>query len=441
MSHPDRYPDLAFANPEEVGADHIVATYLLREPVHDQFERALIMAMDQTVGSATYRQSGTSELITRFGGKVVGLQEIPDHEHLDRPISIWDPPGEPEMRTYLVQIAFPELNASGQIAMLLTTVFGDISQVGRIKLVDLVLPRAFLDRFRGPRHGIDGIRRLTGVSGRPLVCAILKPCIGLTPRESAQLFGELARGGADIVKDDELNGQNEPEELRARVSAIAEERRRVEEEEGRHVLYMANVTDRPDRMLDKARLAVEAGAGAVMLTAVTTGWGALQQVTEDDAVGVPVYAHSALSAPLSLSPEYGMSSHLVLGKLPRLAGADMSSFSTPYGRFPARPEKWARLSKVLRSPFGGLAPTMPLTGGGLDALVAAPALEALGPDVVLIGGGRVQGHPMGPRSGVRSLRLAIDAAIEGRPIEDLAGEHPEIACLIPDRSPNADDGR
>lgn len=431
VKDPGRYPDAAYANPESVAADHVVATYLLTEPVIDQFERALTMAMDQTVGASTYRQKGTKRLIQRHGGKVVGLLEIPDHEHLDQPMATDGSREQPVMRTYLVQVAFPAVNAAGQLPMLLTTVFGDISQVGRIKLVDLVLPPTFLAGFRGPRHGVDGIRRLTGVHERPLVCAILKPCIGLSARQSARLFGELARGGADIVKDDELNGQNEPGQLRERVAAIAEERRQVEAEEGRRVLYMSNVTDRADRMLEKARIAVDAGADAVMLTAITTGWGALQQVTEDDAVGVPVYAHSALSAPLSMSPNYGMSSHLVLGKIPRLAGADMSSFSTPFGRFPARPEKWARLAKVLRSPMGALAPTMPLTGGGLDALVAAPALAALGPDVVLIGGGRVQGHPMGHRAGVRSLRLAIDAAMEGRALSDLAQENPEIACLLP----------
>ncbi|MEO6059980.1 MAG: RuBisCO large subunit C-terminal-like domain-containing protein [Candidatus Limnocylindria bacterium] len=436
MGSLERYPDRAYANAEEVVADHVIATYLLREPVLDIFERALGMAMEQTVGAATYRDAESATLIAAHGGKVIAIQEIPDHEHLDHPLAV-DAAPDPQERTYLVQVAYPAANAAGQIPMLLTTVFGDVSQVGRIKMVDLTLPRAFLDGFRGPRFGVEGLRRLTGVTDRPLVCGILKPCIGLTVPETAALFRELAEGGADIVKDDELNGQNQPDHLRERVAAVAKEAQRIKEEHGRTVLYMANVTDRADRMLEKARIAVDAGAGAVMLTAITTGWSALQQVAEDNDVSVPVYAHSALSAPLSLSPEYGISSHIVLGKLPRLAGADMSSFSTPFGRFPARPEKWMRLSKVLRSPLGNLAPTMPMTGGGLDARVAAPALAALGRDVVLIGGGRVQGHPMGHRAGVRSLRLAIDAAIQGRPLEDAAREHRELAYLFESTS----DGR
>ncbi len=44
-----------------------------------------------------------------------------------------------------------------------------------------------------------------------------------------------------------------------RVKAIVEAERRAFEQTGEHTTYLCNVTDRPDRMIDNAREAVEAG--------------------------------------------------------------------------------------------------------------------------------------------------------------------------------------
>src|SRR2546425_9511728 len=50
--------------------------------------------------------------------------------------------------------------------------------------------RSYAAQFAGPAFGIPGTRRLAGVHGRPLIGTIIKPSIGLTPAQTAELRSE-----------------------------------------------------------------------------------------------------------------------------------------------------------------------------------------------------------------------------------------------------------
>ena len=71
-----------------------------------------------------------------------------------------------------------------------------------VELADFTLPASVLAAFAGPRFGVDGLRRLTGVHGRPLLATALKPR-GLPVSEYARMAGAFAAGGGDLVKDDQ----------------------------------------------------------------------------------------------------------------------------------------------------------------------------------------------------------------------------------------------
>src|SRR5207237_3311843 len=72
--------------------------------------------------------------------------------------------------------------------------------------------------------------------------------------------GGLARGGADLVKDDELLGDPDWCPLEERV-------RRVVDAIPAEVRYAPNVTGPPESLLARAERAVELGARALMLNA------------------------------------------------------------------------------------------------------------------------------------------------------------------------------
>ena len=156
-----------------------------------------------------------------------------------------------------MQIALPTVNFGPSIPMLLATAIGNdvldvgAGQAGRPRAARL----AGRAELVGPRFGIEGVRKLVGVQDRPLVLNMIKPCTGLTPEAGAQIFYETALGGVDLIKDDELMGNPSFSPVVDRVRAYLAAAERARDETGRDVVYIPNVTDRPDRMLDTARAA------------------------------------------------------------------------------------------------------------------------------------------------------------------------------------------
>ena len=53
--------------------------------------------------------------------------------------------------------------------MMLSTVIGNISSSGKVKLIDLEFPKSFLAGFKGPKFGVQGIRDLLGVQDLSLI--------------------------------------------------------------------------------------------------------------------------------------------------------------------------------------------------------------------------------------------------------------------------------
>ena len=196
--------------------------------------KAASIAVEQTTGTWTSVPAETDELRAMHVGRLISVTEVPDHE--------FELPPDTEERQYVFRIAFPVRNLGGQIPLLLSSVIGNISMIGKLKLVDLEFPPSFTKHFQGPRFGIEGVRKLLKVPKRPLVNVMIKPCTGLSPAAGAELFEEAALGGVDIVKDDELIGNVEYSKNIDRVKLFMAKEKRVFEATGEHTLYTVNVT-------------------------------------------------------------------------------------------------------------------------------------------------------------------------------------------------------
>jgi len=57
-------------------------------------------------------------------------------------------------------------------------------------------------------------------------------------------------------------------------------------------------------------------------------------------------------------------------------------------------------------------------------------IEALGSEIVLQVGGGVLGHPDGALAGARALRQALDAIMNGIPLEEYAKKHRELSRAL-----------
>lgn len=411
----------AFAYPEDLlNNGFIIATYYTEmDSQADVLAAARSLAVGQSVGTWTPVPGVTREMTARHMARVVAVYDLPPVE-----LSSDLPEGK---RPVVMQIAFPEVNFGAQFPMLLTTLLGnEASTSSQVKLMDLQLSPTFAAGFQGPKFGIEGVRERLGVFGRPVLLNMIKPCTGFDPETGAALFAEVARGGVDIIKDDELLGNLSFNTLARRVEAYRRAAERVFEETGHRAAYCANITDRVDQLLENAHRAEELGAAMVMVNAVAVGLGALHMLAEDKALHIPILAHSAGAAALTENPRSGIASPLLLGKLVRLAGADAGMFNSVYTRYPFLRERYLRVAQMQRMPLFHLKPALPTIGGGITPANAVRIVHDLGPDIMLAVGGAIQGHPDGAAAGARAMRQAIDAAVQGIPLDEMAREHPEL---------------
>ncbi len=64
--------------------------------------------------------------------------------------------------------------------------------------------------------------------------------------------------------------------------------------------------------------------------------------------------------------------------------------------------------------------------GGTTQLVVKNMVDAVGTDIILAAGGGVHGHPDGSCAGAKSMRQAIDAAVQGIDLIEYAKSHEEL---------------
>lgn len=391
----------------------VVATYQARPAPGTDIERYARSLAELQSSGAWVDLAGETDLIRRrHAGRVLKTWEITD---LEAPA--WG-----------MEIAYPTHNTSNQIPLLLATVYGECASWRDLKLIDLALPEPFVSAFKGPAVGLDRIRELVDAPDRPLLVTILKPAIGLTPSESAAVFYQAAIGGSDAVKDDEKVVSQPWSDFLDRVRAHGSAARAAYEETGHRTLYFVNVTDRPDHLLANARAAVEAGATALLVNAWAVGISAVSMLADDPAIGVPIMSHLAFTGAFSGAPWSGMSPHLAMGTLARLAGADVAVYPSHLGTLPFSRADAQRVGSALTDPWFGTRRSLPVAGGGLHAGMVPRLVADLGIDVAIAAGGGVHGHPEGTAAGARSIRQAFDAAVRGIPLAEARKEYPELSA-------------
>lgn len=402
--------------------DYLLATYALDLPADvDPWARVSRFAVGQTTGTWVEVPGLTDELRSVHEGRVVQVLPVPASDTTTH--------AGGDTISYLATLAFPTMNFGASLPQLLNTLIGnDASTSVEAKLVDLQLPGSLESAFGGPRFGIAGVRELTGVSDRPLLLNMLKPCTGLAPADAAAIFQATALGGIDLIKDDELMGNTPYSTVLERVKLFTAAADEAFDTTGVRTVYLPNISDRPDRMLETAQRAVEAGARALMVAYTTVGLGAVEALA--DVVGVPILGHFAGAAPLYEGPRTGMSAPLATGLLPRLAGADLALVVSPYGGYPITRLQYLRTAHQLALPRPHLKPALPVIGGGVHPGTVTRFVGELGSDIVLGVGGAIQGHPDGAAAGVRAMRQAVDAALAGVSAEDAATEHEELAKAL-----------
>ncbi|MEK8129763.1 2,3-diketo-5-methylthiopentyl-1-phosphate enolase [Paenibacillus filicis] len=411
---------------------YCVATYRAYDDKADFQKKALGIAVGLTVGSWTDLPEARKAEMEKHLGRVVD-------------VTVHEPDvGQPGERYADIQIAYPDANFSRDIPALLVTVFGKLSMDGKIKLIDLSFSDAFLAAFPGPRFGLQGVRDLLGVQNRPLLMSIFKSVIGHDLPALREQFYQQALGGVDLIKDDEILFENPLTPIERRVEVCMEAAAQAERETGQKLLYAANLTGPTFSLVDQAKRAIGAGANALLFNVLAYGFDALSELSRHPEVNVPIMAHPSLAGAFYPSTYHGISANVLLGKLMRLAGADLVLFPSPYGSvvMPLAENMAIKDALLTRQAadysFGAvqeqplsLATSFPVPSAGIHPGLVPWILRDFGHDVVVNAGGGVHGHPKGAAAGGRAFRQAIDACLAGAPLRAYAAEgHPELQAAI-----------
>jgi ribulose-bisphosphate carboxylase large chain len=398
----------------------------------------------------------------------------------------------------LVYYAFPWriFDRIGNVQSILTFIVGNVLGMGELaecKLMDVQFPSQMLVQYDGPSYTLDDMRNYLKVYDRPIFGTIIKPKIGLTSSEYAELCYDFWKGGGDFVKNDEPQADQDFCPFDKMVVDVRQAMDKAEQETGNTKVHSFNVSaadfDTMIKRADFVQANMKLGSYSFLVDGITAGWTALQTIRRrypNVFLHFHRAAHGAFTRPEN---PFGFSVP-VLTKFARLAGASgIHTGTAGIGKMAGNKEEditaanlalrlgskgnyfeqiWAEIpatdrniqeklreenliwnngamgvamsrhfdvagggivvDKTLWRSIGKMAP---IISGGLNPVLLAPFLEAIGTiDFITTMGGGVHSHPMGTQAGAKSILLAYEAWRKGIPVEEYALQHPVLQAAI-----------
>lgn len=413
------------------GPIRIEADYLIETAI-DPMQAAEIMAGEQSSGTFRPVPAETPELKLRAAARIEQLEAL---EPVTTPTlpGAMQPKDKQIWHRALVTLSWPLDNIGPSLPNLITTIAGNLFELqplSGIRLLDLRLPTAFAERYAGPKFGMQGTRAFAGVPERPLIGTIIKPSVGLSAEATGALVTDLCAGGIDFIKDDELQADGPACPFEDRVKSTMRAVNAAADKTGKKAMVAFNLTGEIDEMRRRHDLVLDYGGTCVMVN--LTGVGMSGMIDIGRHTELPIHAHRAGWGALTRDPLLGWS-YPAWSKLWRLAGADHMHVNGFDNKFTESNESVAASVASLKDPLFGNSPmcAVPVFSSGQTVRQAAATLNAAGsPDVLVTAGGGIIAHPDGVTEGVKAMRQAYDAAMQGVDVDVYAKEYHELTAAL-----------
>jgi ribulose-bisphosphate carboxylase large chain len=407
------------------------ATYWL-QTTGDPERVAAVMAGEQSTGTFTRLPYETVELMERCAAVVERVVALGESASACLPVDGRHPG---PCREATVELSWSQDNFGVSLPNLLATVAGnlfELREVTGLRLLALQLPDAYADRYPGPQFGVEGTRRLAGVERGPLIGTIIKPSVGLSPRQTAAIVRELCEGGIDFIKDDELQADGPHCPFDARVSAVMDVIGEHAVRTGKTVMYAFNITDEIDAMLRHHDSVVQHGGTCVMVSLNSVGLAGVSQLRKH--ARLPIHGHRNGWGYLNRSPGLGFD-YAAWQTFWRVAGVDHLHVNGLRNKFSEADESVIRSARACLTPlFPPPRPgfeVMPVFSSGQWAEQAFDTYRALGrTDLIYACGGGIAAHPGGIAAGVESIRFAWAEAERGHSLEQAMGRNAALRQAV-----------
>ena len=397
---------------EEIDKDaYVVCKYRVTTDLPME-KAAEAIAAEQSTGTWTGISTLNDEVFTKYAAKVTAID------------------GD------MVTIAFPEEDFSikvGAVPQILSVISGNLyglSALKGVRLEDVEFPKGILKQYRGPKFGDAGLREILHRPEKPLVGTIVKPKIGLSPKDTAKYIYEAGSGGLTNGKDDETLVDQAFCPIEDRTKAVAEALDKLKEE-GHHMVHAINISTNGQDVRELAEDVQKWGASQLMIDVLTCGYGAIQAVAEDPKIKVPIHVHRTMHAAMTKDPTNGISMR-VIAKLVRMCGGDALHIGTlGVGKMEGAITEGKQNQLACQSDDVPYKKVMPVCSGGMYPGIVPAVIKAAGTNNLQIqAGGGVAGHPEGVRAGAMAMCQAVDSAFEGVDIEKYAETHHELRLAL-----------
>ena len=407
------------------------ARYFVESSVPSE-QAAQVIAGEQSSGTFMALPGETEQLKARSRARVVRIDPLPPVLEPTLPSAfVARRPSSGVFHRAQIEIAFPIDNVGPNLPSLLATIAGNLFELGEVtglRLLDIDLPPAYAGAFCGPAFGIEGTRRLANIFGRPLIGTIIKPSVGLTAQQTAELVDSLCAAGIDFVKDDELNADSPYAPFEQRLQAVMPVLHRHADRLGRMPMYAFNISGSIDEMLRRHDAVLQAGGTCVMVSANWVGFAGVSHLRQH--AQLPIHGHRNGWGAFTREPALGFAFE-AYQKLWRLAGVDHLHVNGIRSKFWEGDDSVINSARACLAPFAGVAQLMPVFSSGQWAGQAPDLYAQLrSTDLMHLAGGGIIGHPDGIAAGVASMREGWEAAVAGIGLETYALTHPALRAAL-----------
>ncbi len=337
----------------------------------------------------------------------------------------------PETKIYsgTVTIAFPIALSGYDLSAIFTIAFGGVSSIkilNNLTIEDIEFSDDFIRKFNGPKFGIQGTYDILGITSGPVIGGILKPNIGITPADSAQLVAELVEADIDFIKDDEKLQSPPYSHVKKRIDCIMPIMDALEQKRGKKVIYAFNIchSDIGEVERNHDYLVAKGGTGAV-INVNQIGICGMDTISKFN--GVILHGHTN-GLGFNERSSWGVSFR-VWQKIWRLLGIDQLQINGIDGKYWQSNDSVMNDYQSLTTPLGHTRQVLPVFCSGQWGGQVPETYQRTNQstDLMYLGGGGIHGHPMGPQGGVKAIRQAWDACFANQTLDEYAIHHRELA--------------
>ncbi|VVC04594.1 Ribulose bisphosphate carboxylase [Candidatus Bilamarchaeum dharawalense] len=385
-----------------------------------------------------------------------------------------------DVKRNLIWIAYPWrlFDRSGNVQNILTYIVGNVlgmKEVSALKLLDVWFPPAMLEQYDGPSYTLDDMRKYLGVYNRPILGTIIKPKMGLTSAEYAEVCYDFWVGGGDFVKNDEPQADQDFCPYDKMVKHVKKAMDMAVKKTGKKKVHSFNVSAADfDIMIERCEMirnaGFEKGSYAFLIDGILAGWTAVQTLRRrypDVFIHFHRAGHGAYTRPEN---PIGFSV-LVLSKFARLAGVSgIHTGTAGVGKMAGTPEddivaahgilqykskgpffeqSWATIPEddkdaldlvhrdithhviLENDDWRGMKKCCPIISGGLNPTLLKPFIDVMGNiDFITTMGAGCHAHPKGTKAGAMALVQSCEAYSKKISITKYAKTHKELAEAI-----------